>query len=128
MIIIDNINTLQDEGVWAEFGGSKFKIAHSSNLLFQRTLNRLQLPHRRQIERGNLDPATGLSILCKSLAKGVLLDWRDVQTSNGTTVDFSEEMAEQALKNNPDLREFVQDFSSDLDNFRSERIKSEGKS
>lgn len=128
MIVIDNENTLQDEGVWADFGGSSFKIAHAGNMLFQRTLNRLQLPHRRQIERGNLDPAITHGILCKALAKGVLLDWKDVQNAKGENVPYSEEFASMALARNHDLREFVQEFSSDLENYRSERIIAEGNS
>lgn len=128
MIVIDNENSLQDQGVWTEFAGSKFKIAHAGNMLFQRTLNRLQLPHRRQIERGNIDPAVSHDILCKAIAKGLLLDWKDVVKSDGTQVPYSEEFGAQALKNNTDLREYIQEFASDLENYRIERINSEGNS
>jgi hypothetical protein len=37
-------------------------------------------------------------------------------------------MAEMALKNNDDLREFLQEFALDLENFRAEEMEEEGKS
>lgn len=128
MIVIDNERSLQEKGVWADYSGSKFKIAHAGNVQFQRTLNKLQLPYRRQMDRGTMDPAVSKEILCKAMASGLLLDWKSVQNSKGEDVVYSEEFAIMALVNNDDLREFIQDFSTDLENFRSERVENEGKS
>jgi hypothetical protein len=62
------------------------------------------------------------------MAGGLLLDWKDVINSNKEEVPFSPEMAEMALKNNDDLREFLQEFALDLENFRAEEMEEEGKS
>lgn len=127
-IKVDNSRKKQEKGVWTTFGGSQFLVAHSSALKFQRILTRLQAPHRRKIERGNLDPAVSKEILCQAMAEGLILDWKDVIDSQNNVVPFSTEMAAQALANNYDLRDYLQEFSIDLENFRQEEIKEEGNS
>lgn len=128
MIVIDNERSLHETGVWTEFSGSKFKIAHAGNMQFQRTLNKLQLPYRKQIDKGSIDPAVSKELLCKAMASGLLLDWKQVINSKNEEIPYSTEMAVIALQNNDDLRDFVQEFSTDLDNFRCDRVKDEGKS
>ena len=116
-----------ESGVWGDFGGGKFLIAHTSNLSFQREFNRLQQPYRKQIDRNRLDPKVSTEIMCKAMAKGLLLDWKGVGES-GKPIDYSEEMAAQVLIANEDLREFVQDFALNLDNFKQEVTEEAGKS
>jgi len=128
MIVVDRNKSNQDKGVWTKFGDSQFKVAHTGSIRFQRILNRLQAPHRRKIEKGTLDPSISRDILCEAMAGGLLLDWKDVINSNKEEVPFSPEMAEMALKNNDDLREFLQEFALDLENFRAEEMEEEGKS
>ena len=125
-IIIDQQNTSTEDGVWAKFGGSEFKIAHSGNPKFQRALTRLQAPHRRKIEKGTLDPVEGKDIICQAMSEGLILDWRGVIDSKGSEVKFDKAQCRMALKNNDDLREFVQEFSTDLENFRAEEQEQEG--
>jgi hypothetical protein len=57
--------------------------------------------------------------MCKSLSKAVLLGWSNVKDNNDNNVEFSEENAYIALKNNGLFRNFVIDISSDLENFKS---------
>jgi hypothetical protein len=128
MIVIDNDNSLIESGVWADFGGSQFLVAGYNNPKFQRTLSRLQAPHRRKIEKGNLDPVEGKSILCKALAEGILLDWKDVCKKDGTKVKYDPELGATALANNEDLREFIQEFAMDLGNFKAQEEELEGNS
>ena len=113
-------------GVWATFGEGKFKIAHTNNMVFQRELTRLQSPYRKKIEKGNLDPKIQLEVMCKAMSKGLLLDWKDVG-SGGKPIPFDEDTAFDVLLRNSELREFVQDFALDLENFREEDIEDSGK-
>lgn len=119
----DKIN----DGVWASFGGSQFLIRHSSNFKFQKAFGRLQLPYRKKIDKGNLDPETSLEILSEALAIGILIDWKDVVDNSGEKIPYSREMAIKALSNNPDLREFVEEFSSEIDNFKEDEREDLGK-
>jgi hypothetical protein len=125
---IDNSRKKQENGVWANFNGSQFLVAHSGSLKFQRSLTRQQAPYRRKIEKGSLDPAISKEILCQAMSEGLLLDWKNVGDSAGNDVSFSQEAAFKALMNNDDLREFIQEYAIDLENFRAEEIREEGNS
>jgi len=118
----------QTNGTWVEYQDSEFLIAHTSNNVFQRTLGKLQAPHRKKIDKGTLDPGTSKAILCQSMAQGLLLDWKNVVNSAGDVVPYSKESAAKALKFDEDFREFVQEYATDLDNFRSEAIEEAVKS
>ena len=128
MFDVNSVSQAKTEsGVWTEFSGGEFLIAHTSNLSFQREFNRLQQPYRKQLDKGKLDPKTSSDILCKAMARGLLLDWKNVG-AEGANLEYSPDAASNVLKNNEDLRDFVQEFSLDLDNFRSEEQADSGKS
>lgn len=117
-----------DTGVWGEFEGSKFLIAHISNMRFQRALSRLQQPHRRKIESGQLDPETNRSIVCKAMAEGILLDWTGVTMKDGKEVTYNSGNAYQVLMGNPEFRDWVSEFATNLANFRANEVEEVGKS
>jgi len=127
-INVDNSTRKQSEGVWASFGGSKFKVSSTGSTRFQRALNRLQAPYRKKIERGTLDPKISKEILCTAMSEALLIDWQDVQDGEGKTVAFDQEVAFRALSNNDDLREFLSDYAQDLENFRAEELVEAGNS
>jgi hypothetical protein len=119
MFIFDDKIASIDEGVWVTYEGSQFLVAHSSNMKFQRALARLQAPHRRRIEKGSVDPGEMKNILCQSMAEAVILDWKDVKSKDGETVPYSVQNGTTALKNSDEFREFIQEFSSELANFKA---------
>ena len=121
MFVIDAIDPkAETEGLWFEFSGSKFKIASTSSVAYQKRLSKLYAPHRRKIEQGKLDPETGSDLVATALAGQVLTDWKDVQTVDGKTVKFSVEVAKEALVANQDLRDWILECANDISNFRSE--------
>ena len=58
----------EESGVWADFKGSKLLITSSGNTKFQRMFSKLQVPHRRAIDKGSLDPTTQLDIMTKAMS------------------------------------------------------------
>lgn len=125
--IIDEQNESVDQGKWFDFQESKFLIASSSSLKFVRALTRLNKPHRRQLERGMMDPAEQQKVLIQAMAQAILLDWQNVKDKSGADVPFSPEAASKALKS-PMLREFVMEISADLSNFKEEDTDEDVKS
>ena len=124
MFNVDAIDQdLKANGVWEEFEGGSFLIAHTSNSTFQRELTRLQQPHRKKIDKGTLGPEMAKTILCGAMGKGLLLDWKELGDADGTTVKYSMEAAIKLLKMHDGLREFVEEISQNLDNFRTEEIE-----
>lgn len=125
--IEENTVDREDAGVWADFKGSKFLIASSGSTKFQREFSRLQVPHRKRLDRGNLDPKIQLDIMARAMSSSLLLDWRDVVDSSGSDVSYNADMAYRALKGNSELREFIQEFATDLQNYVDEVKEDLGK-
>jgi hypothetical protein len=117
MINIDESSSLSDEGVWVDFEGSRFLIAHLSNMKFQRTFARLQQPYRKKIEAGTLDPEISKKLLCQAMSEGILLNWDNVTNKSGV-IQYSPEFGFKLLMNNPAVREFISEYASNIDNFR----------
>lgn len=115
-------------GEWASFKGSEFLIASSGCNKFQRLFSRLQLPHRRALDKGTCDPTIQRDIMAKAISKTLLLDWRDVVDGNGNSIEFDVDVAYRALKANTELREFVTNYSTDLGNYIEEEQEDLGKS
>ena len=128
MFNIDNPNKEKEEqGMWGKYQGSEFLVRHTSNFDFQRAFSRLQLPYRKKVEKGSLDPETSLDIMCEAMSMGLLVGWKNVTDKTGEEIPFSKEMAYKALYNSADLREWVQDFASDTDNFKEDERQALGK-
>jgi hypothetical protein len=129
MFTFDTDHSLIDTGVWAEYQGGRFLIAHISNIRFQRELAKLQQPHRKKIEAGTLDPQTNRDLLCKAMAEGVLLDWQDVKSvGSDDPVPYSKEAGFKAISRDPEFRDFITEFAVNLQNYRNEEIEELGKS
>jgi len=116
----------EKDGVWASFAGGEFKIAHTNNIAFQRVFAKLQQPFRKKIERGTLDPKIQLDIMCQALGKTVLVDWKNVGEGDNE-VEYSPEASHKALMASSDLREYVQEFATNLENYRDEDIEEQVK-
>lgn len=128
MINIDNDNSLLSQGCWVEYEGSRFLVAHMSNAAFQRAVMRGQAPYRKKIEAGSLDPVISRDIMSKAMADSLVLSWDKVVDKDGKAVEFTSELCYKALKNNEDLRDFLSEFSMNLDNFRKSEKEELGKS
>lgn len=116
-----------ESGVWGDFLDSQFLIAHISNMRFQRILAKLQQPHRAKIERGTLDPQVSKDLLCKAMAEGILLDWKNVVDGDGKVTEYTSQKGFVALSKNVEFRDFVTDFATNLSNFRAEEVAALGK-
>ena len=104
-----DVSTLdrENEGVWAMFKGSEFLIASSGSTKFQRMFSKLQMPHRKAIDKKKLDPEVQLDIMARSMSNTLLIDWRGVVDNSGNEVKFSVDSAYKVLKNNAEFRDFV---------------------
>lgn len=127
MISVDSEFNKAKDGVWADFEGSRFLIAHMSNLRFQRKLANLRQPHLSKINRNTIDPKLSQEITCKAMAGTILLNWDKVTNSRGEDVAFDEELAASVLIKQPDVREFISDYAVNLEHFRDDQIEEAGK-
>lgn len=112
----DTQNPQLEGGIWGEYDGAQFLIAHTSSMKFQRALSRNQQPHVKKIQAGTLDPEVNRRVLCAAMAEGMLLDWK----IPGDTEPYTVKAGTKALMNQPAFRDFVSDFAIQLENFRQE--------
>lgn len=117
----------EEEGSWAHFKGSQFLIASSGSTKFQRMFAKLQVPHRRAIQKNRLDPNIQLDLMARAMSKTLLLDWKDVVDSSGNDVEFNIDVAYNALLKNSELRDFVTEYATDLANYIEEERDDLGK-
>ena len=131
-VISDKPNDRVDQGVWVEYEGSRFLLAAAGNDNFIRRMTALRKPYRRQEERGDgIDPAKLRQITIQATAETVLLNWEGVKVQqNGEAVDlpYSVKAAVQALTNSIPFRNWVMEFSMDMQNFIVEAEEIEGNS
>lgn len=123
----EQANKNLDAGTWADYQGAKFLIAHAGSDRFQRRMQALQKPYRRKMERGEMDPADTRRIMTQAMGEAILLGWEGVKRGE-EEVQYSSKLAIQLLTNDPALRDFVMEYSTDLQNFRDEDLEHEGNS
>lgn len=126
MFQFDADNPKIDEGIWKEFRGSKFLIAHLTNMKFQRALAKHQQPYRKKLENGTLDPKVQRNVLAKAMAEGILLDWKDVVNKEKVATPYTPEAALVALVKSSDLRDFVTEVAANLSLFVEEETEELG--
>lgn len=115
------------DGVWADYQeGVRFRIARAGNRQFLRAADKIDAPFRKQIARGKLSTEKQIDNLCKAMAEAILLDWEGIATADGD-LPYSAESAYAVLRHNPDVRDFVAEFSGQVENYRTETIKKTAK-
>lgn len=115
-----------DSGVWKKYEGSEFLVAHISNMKFQRALSKHQQPYRRKLQEGALDPKINQAVVCKAMAEGVLLNWRNVTTTKKEEVPYTLENAVQLLSRDPAFRDWITEVSTQMANYRTEEVEALG--
>ncbi len=118
----------EESGVWAPWRGSKFLIASSGATKFQRLFQKLQRPHRKAIDKNNLDPKIQVDMMARAMSEAMILDWKDVTNNSGEDVPFSVEAAFNVLRKNSEFRDFVSEFATEISNFVTEEKEELGKS
>ena len=110
-------------GEWGSYNGGKFLVAHTSSNAFQQTLSRLQRPHIKKINNNQLNAKTSKDIMCEAISSDLLLGWKEVVDAEGGEIEFSKDMAKAALMNDDDFRDWVQEFGTDLDNYKAQEVE-----
>lgn len=129
MINVDHNPVETEEGVWApSFKGVEFLLAHVSSMAFQKKLARLQQPYAKKIEKGTLGPELQKEILCRAMSGTIVRNWRGpgMVDKDRNPVSYSDDMAFRVLMQHVDVREFVTEFSQNLDNYREEEAEDLG--
>ncbi len=110
---------LSDDGVWREYrNDSQIKIAGIGNAKFSTDQERQRNSYSgiRRNREGRLPGDLETKILCRSMAKFILVDWSGF-TKKGKTFKYSEDSAFELLMSNVFFRNDIAAMSSEEGNF-----------
>lgn len=111
----------REDGVWLRFPGDR-KIhvlrAGGSNRKFLQAFSALTKPHKRQMQRGTLDPDLSDKILIEVYLEAVILGWEGFCEANGTPIKYSKTAARELFTQVPELFQDVVNFASDAATFQ----------
>lgn len=129
MANIESIKTSikkEEDGVWVDFiMGIELKIARSRNPKYQELLRKLVEPQRKDIRDDKLTIDELADIVLQVRAKTVLLDWKNIEDSDGKAIPYSPEKAAEFFRD-PELNDFytfVVAISENADQYKKDIIK-----
>ena len=114
------------EGAVAEYDDGCGNILHltiarsSNNPHYESKLVSLMEPYRKQQKKGkDISNEVAKRIMIKVYAEEILLGWdeNDLLDENGKPVKYSVDNAIELLTHDGDLREFVEEYSSNMNNY-----------
>lgn len=122
-------STLSEGGVWMEHDETtSFLVARFGNKKFQAHFQKLINPYRRQFDAGKLSADKQTDIMCRCMAKCILLGWKGL-TMDGEDVEYTEEKAYELLSMDgaDEFRDLVTSYAQDADAFRNEELEEQAK-
>ena len=121
---------LEKNGVWIEYpGGEMFKVARiGTNESAYGKLLRQKTKHlRRKIEADTLDVDVLSKIMMDVFVQTSLLDWKNVNGSDGKAIDFNRENALELMRRLPDLFDDLHTQAQALSTFQKEAVDKDSK-
>lgn len=115
--------TLEEDGVWLPYrGGSQVRIASIGSRKFQTYKTALEKPYRRQIQMDTLDDKITTDLLCKAMARCVLLDWKGFER-DGKPLRYSEKAACDLMTESRAFRNDVAAMAMEEESFKREYVE-----
>lgn len=115
-----NDNEKALHGTWTPIMGGQFLIARAGN-------ENYMAAQERNGKRAASTPAERQAALYRSIAEGILLDWREVTDANDDPIPYSVDAAIEVLADNPDLVNAIMAESNNYENFRRDDIEAQAK-
>lgn len=125
-------NKEAEEGIKVDLpGGASISLrrAGGGNGLFDRAMDTVMKPYRRQLQMGTLDDGKADELMARVYARAVVIDWQGVTDEKGKKLDCTEENVVKLFTDLPDLFEDIKAQASNMANFRrQEQEEVEGNS
>lgn len=126
-----------EEGAWVDCGekypalkGLRLLIARANNPKARAAMMTLVQQYGKKVGGGStlgIDPAALDEVTVQVAARHVLLGWSGNLDSEGREIQYTPARAERALRDYPDFRDLVSEYSGDFDLFRAKTIGDAGK-
>lgn len=107
-------------GTWCEIMGGHFLIARSGNEHYLEA-------QERNGKRKATSAVERRRALYRSIAEGILLDWKEVNDYDGNAIPYSLDAVIEVLVDNPDLVELILEEALSAENYLVEDIADQKK-
>ena len=121
--------TASEDGIWVEHDETtKFLDARMGNKKFLTMFNKISAPYRRQMDANKLAVEKQTELMCRCMAKHVLLGWEGL-TNNGKEIPYSETTALELLTTEgaDEFRDLIASYASDNEAFRTQEMEGQAK-
>jgi len=112
----------EQEGVWTKYLNVDLKIARGSNPKYLSELAKRSRTFESRFKKSKASNKEMTEALCQSAARYLLVDWKNFKPGNDN-VPYSIDNAVDLLTSDIDCRQFILDFSDDLDNYLAEETE-----
>jgi uncharacterized protein YpuA (DUF1002 family) len=113
-----------ENGVWVNcvIDDICVKVAAENNKRYTDEIQRLMKPHQKSYKNNPSFNDIFTDIQNKAMAKAILLDWKNMQNDDGTTLEYSEAAAYTLLKDpeNKEFRDLIMSLAAENEVFRKE--------
>jgi formaldehyde-activating enzyme involved in methanogenesis len=114
-----------DTGVWIEYPENadgtipSFKIARMSktNKIYQKTLEEMVRPYKREIELNLLKQDKDDEIMLDVFVACILIDWKNIKDESGGSYAFTKANAKALMQELPELYEDLKDRARNMTYF-----------
>ncbi len=118
------------KGVWVDYIlGIRLLVARSRNPKYQEELRNLVDPKTKDVREDKLDVTVFANLLNTVRARTILLDWENIDDSDGNSIPYSIEQSEKFFKD-PELKDFcafVVAISENADQYAKEVLEESAK-
>jgi hypothetical protein len=130
---------LEQEGVWADYGSFRIKVAHSggANKKYSSAMELKTRPYRKAIQAGSFSEDRALPILIEVYADTIIKGWeiqsstgewiKGIHSKTGEVLPVTKENIVYALTALPKLFEDIQEMSKSITAYREEILEEDSK-
>lgn len=121
---------MEKKGIEIDYGkAGVFRIARAggSNQRYNKVMEQLTKPYRRQIETGTIAADVQEKLLMQAFAKTVVLGWDGVKDREGNAIPFSYENCIKLFTDLPELFRDLMEQATKFHNFRHTELEEDVK-
>lgn len=108
---------LEIYGAEMKYMGTTFIVARANNINFKKHFREVLKPYKNELDRNRLSSEIAEDLMIGTVAKTILVGWKNLKDLDGKEWEYSVANAESLLKDDKDAYEAITEFSENIDNY-----------